>query len=82
METSKGFDILYDLRRNKGTAFSEEEHINLGLLELLLPNAIESVDLLQLLENNETLFCKVLMDDPPTYMPLVSQHTVSMGIKH
>lgn len=42
METSKEFDVLHDPRRNKRPAFSEEERINLGLLELLLPNAVES----------------------------------------
>ncbi|WPU91588.1 NAD-dependent malic enzyme [Mucilaginibacter sabulilitoris] len=97
METNDGFIVLHDPRKNRGTAFTEEERGLLGL-KGLLPEAVESIDLqvervheqigklekpinkyvylLQLMETNETLFYKVLMDDPVSYMPLVYTPTV------
>ncbi|MDB5282981.1 MAG: NAD-dependent malic enzyme [Bacteroidota bacterium] len=97
MEANKGFEVLHDPRRNRGTAFTEEERVRFGL-KGLLPEAVETIDLqvqrvheqigrlekpinkyiylLQLLETNETLFYKVLMDDPAIYMPLVYTPTV------
>jgi malate dehydrogenase (oxaloacetate-decarboxylating)(NADP+) len=92
-----GYDLLHDPRRNKGTAFTEEERSRYRL-HGLLPGEVETMEtqllrikeqvdhfaypinkyvyLLQLLDNNETLFYKTIMSDPVKYMPLVYTPTV------
>src|SRR4051812_32585488 len=97
MAMSKGYKLLHDPHKNKGTAYTAAERDRLGL-KGLLPEATESIEqqalrvheqisklekpinkyiyLLQLIETNETLFYKVVMDDPTMYMPLVYTPTV------
>lgn len=92
-----GYELLHDPRRNKGTAFTEDERARYRL-HGLLPGEVESMEtqllrvkeqvdhfaypinkyvyLLQLLDNNETLFYRTIMSDPVKYMPLVYTPTV------
>ena len=87
-----GADLLHDPRLNKGTAFTEEERRNLGLLGLLAPrvstieeqeqrilensrkkpNDLEKyIHMISLLERNETLFYRVVMDNIDEMMPII-----------
>jgi malate dehydrogenase (oxaloacetate-decarboxylating)(NADP+) len=97
MNLISAFDLLYDPRKNKGTAFTRIERDQFGL-NGLLPDTIETLEiqvqrtheqvdylekpinkyvyLLQLLDNDEKLFFKVLMDDPAKYIPIVYTPTV------
>ncbi|TFG87698.1 MAG: hypothetical protein E4H19_01325 [Chromatiales bacterium] len=87
-----GADLLHDPQLNKGTAFTEEERRNLGLLGLLAPkvstieqqeqrilensrkkpNDLEKyIHMISLLERNETLFYRVVMDNIDEMMPII-----------
>jgi malate dehydrogenase (oxaloacetate-decarboxylating)(NADP+) len=92
-----GYKILHDPRKNKGTAFTDEERSRYKL-HGLLPCAVETIDiqllrineqiefltkpinkyiyLQQLLDNNETLFFRTIMDNPVKYMPVIYTPTV------
>lgn len=92
-----GIDLLHDATLNKGTAFTEEERLVLGLEGLLPPyvNSLETqvirvmenfhkkpsdlekyIYLMSLLDRNETLFYRVVMDKIEEMMPIVYTPTV------
>ena len=98
--SKKGADLLHTPLLNKGTAFTREERIKLGILGLLPPavstpeqqaqralgnirkrgTALEKyIDMLSLLDRNEHLFYKVVMDNVQEMMPIIYTPTVGQG---
>ncbi|MBI4346690.1 MAG: NAD-dependent malic enzyme [Elusimicrobia bacterium] len=96
----RGADLLHDPLLNKGTAFSREERLRLGLLGLLPPAVSTAeaqaervlrnvrkrpedldryVDLLSLLDRNETLFYKVVTEHIEELLPIIYTPTVGKG---
>lgn len=96
----RGADILHDPLYNKGTAFTREERLRLGLLGLLPPRISTFEDqirrvmgnirrrssdlgryleMLSLLDRNETLFYRVVEDHISELMPIIYTPTVGQG---
>lgn len=95
-----GADLLHTPLLNKGTAFTREERLRMGILGLL-PPAVSTpeqqaarvlknvrsratmleryIDMLSLLDRNETLFYKVVMDNVEELMPVIYTPTVGQG---
>ncbi|TBR17374.1 NAD-dependent malic enzyme [bacterium] len=95
-----GADLLHDPLLNKGTAFTREERISLGILGLLPPHvstmeqqaarALKNVraratdlekyiDMLSLMDRNETLYYRVVTDNIEELMPIIYTPTVGKG---
>lgn len=87
-----GMDLLHDPALNKGTVFTYEERLRLGILGLLPPRVstleqqearvmgnIRSrrtdlerhVEMISLLDRNETLFYRVVMENIEELMPII-----------
>ena len=87
-----GVDLLHDPALNKGTAFTYEERLRLGLMGLLPPRVstmeeqarralgnvrarsndlAKYVEMISLLDRNETLFYRVVMDQIEELMPII-----------
>ncbi|MBI5200044.1 MAG: NAD-dependent malic enzyme [Elusimicrobia bacterium] len=98
--SKRGADLLHDPLLNKGTAFTREERLELGILGLLPPAVSKPeeqkervlrnirkrpddldryVDLLSLLDRNETLFYKVVTDHIEELLPIIYTPTVGKG---
>ncbi len=96
----RGADLLHDPLYNKGTAFSREERIRLGLLGLLPPRVStfedqvrrvmgnvrrrstdlgKYLEMLSLLDRNETLFYRVVEENIEELMPIIYTPTVGQG---
>ncbi len=96
----RGADLLHDPLYNKGTAFTREERIRLGLLGLLPPRVStfedqvrrvmgnvrrrstdlgKYLEMLSLLDRNETLFYRVVEENIEELMPIIYTPTVGQG---
>jgi malate dehydrogenase (oxaloacetate-decarboxylating)(NADP+) len=95
-----GADLLHDPLLNKGTAFTREERLSLGILGLLPPHvstmdqqaarALKNIraratdlekyiDMLSLMDRNETLYYRVVKDNIEELMPIIYTPTVGKG---